>query len=339
RPNKISELVSQKAEAPKTTAPKLDPTFAYGNTAWADNKLIALSSNGLTVEGSCSDGDGCLKGALAGEDVLERINLATKLYQTAVDLDSAANNLDGHLYFRLGVAYRMRYDQAESGKQNQNDFTLAAKYWSKALEVNPNQYIWRRRIQQYGPRLSKPYPFYDWVAQAKTEIKARGETPIKLKVPLAGAEIAQRERKFTVTEEVAANPDPNAKITVDSELVKIHATAVPQLIKPGEAIRAHVSFSLADAKWNNEADDMVVWIEPSKFGTVSKSRLSFPNPKDAQSTETRTVEFEFKTASSVSSSFELTGYALCYVCTNEGGQCIYRRQNFSFPVTVATKSR
>ncbi|MFK7770235.1 MAG: hypothetical protein AB8B55_23700, partial [Mariniblastus sp.] len=63
RPNKISELVSQKTEAPKTTAPKLDLTFAYGNTAWVDNKLIALSSYGLTVEGSYSDGDGCLKGA------------------------------------------------------------------------------------------------------------------------------------------------------------------------------------------------------------------------------------------------------------------------------------
>ena len=51
------------------------------------------------------------------------------------------------------------------------------------LDIDPNQYIWRRRIQQYGPRLDKPYPFYDWgAASAREEIAARGETPVGLTV-------------------------------------------------------------------------------------------------------------------------------------------------------------
>jgi hypothetical protein len=37
----------------------------------------------------------------------------------------------------------------------------AVQYWTMALDMDSNQYIWRRRIQQYGPRLEKPYSFYD----------------------------------------------------------------------------------------------------------------------------------------------------------------------------------
>ena len=43
-------------------------------------------------------------------------------------------------------------------------------------------------MQQYGPRLDKPYPFYDWVETAREEIRARGETPSPLRVEPAGAE-------------------------------------------------------------------------------------------------------------------------------------------------------
>ena len=61
-------------------------------------------------------------------------------------------------------------------------FQRAIDAWGQALAIDPNHYIWRRRIQQYGPRLIKPYPFYDWVEQAAREIRARGETPVELAV-------------------------------------------------------------------------------------------------------------------------------------------------------------
>src|SRR5262249_51755179 len=63
-------------------------------------------------------------------------------------------------HFRLGVAYRMRYD---SSRRQPGDFQKALIAWQDALDLNADQYIWRRRIQQYGPRLDKPYPFYDWI--------------------------------------------------------------------------------------------------------------------------------------------------------------------------------
>ena len=56
-------------------------------------------------------------------------------------------------WFRLGVAYRARYDSPQS---RSSDFASAAAAWDRALEIDPNHYIYRRRIQQYGPRLSNP---------------------------------------------------------------------------------------------------------------------------------------------------------------------------------------
>ena len=82
---------------------------------------------------------------------------------------------DGDAHFRLGVCYRMRH---ESPRQLGTDFQTAVNHWSKARSIHPNQYIWRRRIEQYGPRLEKPYPFYDWVETATREIGARGDQPV-----------------------------------------------------------------------------------------------------------------------------------------------------------------
>ena len=339
RPSTITKLVEQKTEAPKTKAPKLASNYREEQF----EKHLKLTTQKTTQEygweEACALGDAFMNKVLTGEDKEKQTNirLATMFYNLSL-AEIPDPKLNGYIYFRLGVANRMKFDQSQPDELDHNDFTMAAGYWSKALEVNPNQYIWRRRIQQYGPRLSKPYPFYDWVEQAQKEIKARGETPIELTVALTGSEIAQRSRKFTASPKLT-NPDPESKITLDPKFVKVHPTAVPQSITAGQAVRVHLSFDLNKAKWNNESDDMVVWIESSELGSVSNSLVTFPNPKEAESGETRTVEFEFKTNASASSSVTLTGYALYYVCDSETGQCLYRRQNFSVPINVNAKSK
>ena len=65
----------------------------------------------------------------------------------------------------------------ESEHRRDGDAQAGVVRWTEALTANPNQYIWRRRIQQYGPRLDKPYNFYFWVAEARKEIRDRGEEP------------------------------------------------------------------------------------------------------------------------------------------------------------------
>jgi len=70
----------------------------------------------------------------------------------------------------LGEAYRKRY---ESNFRQPEDFQKAVEQWSAALEIDPNQYIWCRRIQQYGPRLDKPYSFYDWSILSQRQVSSR----------------------------------------------------------------------------------------------------------------------------------------------------------------------
>jgi hypothetical protein len=48
-------------------------------------------------------------------------------------------------HFQLGVAYRKQYD---SGKGGEDDFSNAIASWQRALELDPDQYIWRRRIRR-----------------------------------------------------------------------------------------------------------------------------------------------------------------------------------------------
>ena len=118
---------------------------------------------------------------------LDRIDEAIEAYGQALDLDPG----DGWTHFRLGVALRKRYD---SPHRQPGDFQAAVDAWKGALDIDPNQYIWRRRIQQYGPRLDKPYPFYDWVPQAREEIAARGETPVGLTVRARAARSSPSRR-------------------------------------------------------------------------------------------------------------------------------------------------
>ena len=97
-----------------------------------------------------------------------RLEEALDAYGRAAKLDPK----DGPALFRLGVCYRRRY---ETTLRRPGDFQAAIDTWGRALDLDPNQYIWRRRIQQYGPRLDKPYAFYDWIEAAEKDLHARGQ--------------------------------------------------------------------------------------------------------------------------------------------------------------------
>ena len=131
----------------------------------------------------------------------KRLNDAIEAYTAATRADPQ----DRRALFRLGVALRQRY---ESAARQRNDFQAAVENWGRALELDPNQYIWRRRIQQYGPRLDKPYPFYDWVPEAERAIRELGQTPIELPVRPDGAEIAKPMKGFAAPQIATARTRP-----------------------------------------------------------------------------------------------------------------------------------
>lgn len=243
---------------------------------------------------------------------------------------------DGPAHFRLGVAYRARYDSA--GRQAA-DFQNAVGHWERALAIDPNQYIWRRRIQQYGPRLDKPYPFYDWVPQARREIAARGEEPVPLAVEPGGAEFARPVKKFEEAADDGPEPDPQGRIFRDhGELILAETVAVPFRIAPGSATRIHVIFRPnldRKAHWNNEVDDLVLWVNPPVGWAVDARHHTAARPKQVVSQETRRVELELRCPDGASPGLvTVPAYALYYVCEDVDGMCLYRRQDVAVQVHV-----
>lgn len=246
---------------------------------------------------------------------------------------------DSRAHFRLGVAYRRRFDNPKV--RQPGDFAQSIKQWEKALALNPNQYIWRRRIQQYGPRLDKPYPFYDWISQAQHEIEARGEEPVQLSVQLSGAEVARPQRGDGGDEAAApidAEPDPKGQIDRDEhKLFVIDPVVVPDTGRGRRAVRVHVlltSSTEAQAKWNDEAGASVVWINPPKGWTVDHRLFTLESSPSGDLT--RSIEFEARRDDSMesgegngrASSVTAHGYALYNVCYGPDGTCTYLRQDF-----------
>lgn len=249
-------------------------------------------------------------------------------YRRALDLLPGS----GSTHFRLGVAYRKRYD---SPHRQSDDFRLAIAHWTQALEIDPNQYIWRRRIQQYGPRLDKPYPFYDWVQTARAEVVARGEKPILLVVEPSGAEIAAPAKDLTQNNGGKPEPDPEGRIHRDNRpLIQIESVVVPStggtegsaarvhlLLRPNRSVQAH---------WNNESDPLVVWIDPPAGWKLTASHHSVPNAPQAISEEIRRIEFDVKSEGARQlGAATFRGYALYYVCEGVNGTCLYRRQDLN----------
>ncbi|MCH7727794.1 MAG: hypothetical protein IH991_15130 [Planctomycetes bacterium] len=260
----------------------------------------------------------------------KHLDLTVEAYQTAVQLKPN----DAASRFRLGVAHRMRY---ESKLRRDDDFARAVAEWGKALEIDPNQYIYRRRIEQYGPRLIKPYPFYDWIERAKREVKSRGETPIPLATEPSGAEIAQPSRMFPTSKTVVASPDPDGRINRDADrLIRISPVVVPSRIRRGGAARIHVSFRplTKQAHWNNESEPLRVWIESPAEWTIEKRLLESPQPKKPESREERSIEFEVRAPRGTDENATLKGYALYFVCEEAGGKCLYLRQDFTVEIRV-----
>jgi tetratricopeptide (TPR) repeat protein len=261
----------------------------------------------------------------------ERLGDAIEAYEQALILEPG----HGPTHFRLGVAYRKRYD---SEQRAGSDFPKAVEHWKTGLDIDPNQYIWRRRIQQYGPRLDKPYSFYDWVRTAREEIAARGETPLQLAVEPGGAEFAYPQEGFAASES-GEEPDPQGRIhRDDGYFVEVETAVVPPVVRPGEATRVHLAFRPNEANkahWNNEVEGLRLWVLAPRSWQADQRGWELPNPPAAVSLEERRVEFEIRAPESAApGDVTIPAYALVYVCEDVNGTCLYRRRDLSVNIGV-----
>ncbi|MEX1025781.1 MAG: hypothetical protein WD226_11980 [Planctomycetota bacterium] len=228
-------------------------------------------------------------------------------------------------WFRRGVALRMLFDDEgprTNAAASASLFTGAVDAWARALERRPSQYIWRRRLQQYGPALDKPYPFYDWIDEAQATLLERGDAPIPLRAALTPTERLGRDAPVR---EPGAEPDPDARLPRDEGWFEVDVTVVADTQGRPRA-SAHVSITplaAEDAEWNDEAGPVVVWIEGVE-AVVPAQRLEHRPAPGADARERRTLSFELDARPGA----VLSGYAVLQVC--EADVCRTVRHGFSF---------
>ncbi len=258
---------------------------------------------------------------------------AVTAYEKAVELDA----MNGPTRFRLGVALRRRY---ESEMRRPGDAQAAVEQWGKALAINPNQYIWRRRIQQYGPRLDKPYDFYTWIEEARKDILARGEQPVRLPTEPTGSEVATHLRRPSPdAPPVRSDPDPQGRINRDLKgLMQIESVVTPARVQPGQRVRVQVACRLNEQTrplWNNEAKDLVLSVRLADGMSFAEGDFSYPNPNRPETRELRVLELEIAIEGNVKPGrLRLPAYALYYVCEKAGGVCRYLRRDFTIVLHV-----
>ena len=252
-----------------------------------------------------------------------QFNKAIAFYSSMLE----ANPDNARLNFRLGVVYRMKFDSPQGTAA---DFVTAVQHWKRALELDPNQYIWRRRIQQYGPILDKPYPFYNWVSRARAEIVARGDQPIRLRVEPQGAELAGPRSPLHVDAVTNESPDAGGKILRDDEgAIHVESTVVPATNPKQRALRVHMMLEPHPANgfaWNNEADPVRIWFDAPDGLELSTALVSLPLPPEATSRERRSADIEIRWDGAAPPK-QLVGYVLYHVCEKDSGVCLYRRQD------------
>ena len=324
KPKRFAEQFMN-AEFEKTSAPA-----SYHRAKRPDvDRLRRLAQESPTAKAWRDLGDACFlwRASGAGEGCH-----AVEAYEKAVALDPH----DGRAQFRLGVALRRRY---ESRNRHPSDAQAAVERWGLALSVNPNQYVWRRRIQQYGPRLDKPYNFYSWVDKARKEITARGEVPLTLVVEPTGSEVAPPERSTAGTDgsptaQVKDRRPQHDRIHRDTKsFVRIEPMVAPVRARPGHRVRARITFRVNERTrpyWNNEADDLAMWVDLPDGLTLGEGKLFHDNPQEPETQEDRAVEFEIAVDKNAKpATIKIPAYALYYVCENKGGKCHYVRQDFT----------
>lgn len=260
---------------------------------------------------------------------------AIDLFALDCNASSVKAPRDARPFFRLGCAYRARHDSKD---RKPGDFQRAIDMWTRARVMDPGNYIYRRRLEQYGPRLMKPYPFYGWVQEARRDIEKRGDRVPPLVVEPRGSELAgPSTRAIQAGETEDVNPDPGSKVPIDEKgHVQIEAVVAPHPAHAGGTVAVHMDFRL-DKKlgttWDNEGGPLQIWLEKKDGLTVERQLLKAPIPGKEGSSEHRALDFEVGLATSKKpGKAVLRGFAIYFVCEKESGTCTFARQDFEIEI-------
>ncbi|MGH9340402.1 MAG: hypothetical protein ACRD1R_12635 [Acidobacteriota bacterium] len=165
-------------------------------------------------------------------------------------------------------------------------------------------------------------------------MRTRGEIPLELAVEPGGAEFADPAKEFDSPDQKISEPDPRGRIYRDAEgLIKVETIVVPSTSAEATWARVHLIFNpdlTQKAHWNNEVDNMAVWVDPPAGWEVDAQLLSVQSPPQPVSQEERRAEFEIRGPAGASA--VVPAYALYYVCEAVDGTCLYRRQDIQLRI-------
>ena len=252
--------------------------------------------------------------------------------------------IDEEVQFERGVAHRKAFDAG--GGKDLAQFRSAIQAWRASLKLDPNNYIHRRRLQQYGPRLDKPYPFYDWVETARREIAARGQKPVPLLAEPGGAELAKplREKDQGQAVEKPQHPDPDNLLFRDVlGVVRFDSVVVPHTKSSKDGLRIYATLTPSPelkAKWNDEAGRSTLHIAAPDGWEASDSVLTVLPPARGQDSATtaRRLEFDLRRKSGEGGGKlqKLKLQLFYHVCFGEEQLCEYMRKDVELDLQIRT---
>lgn len=266
-----------------------------------------------------------------------QIDEAIKAYGDAVRLDPR----DAAAFFRLGVAYRLRFDRPQ---RQPGDFQAAIDAWQKAAKLRPRNAVFRRRVQQYGPQVDRRFAFYGWVEAAQQALastsrdrKGAETIPVALSPEPTPAECARSERQFRKRSIHGPEGDPRDKVAHDRDgLIELTSAVVRGTEKGNRCVaEVHLIFrpsAKADARWTSDAEPLRAWIAESKSGEFTRRFVEHPNPASASSAEERTLNFAVKLPAMQKRTVTITGYALYNVRAGDDGERRLLRQDFKVQI-------
>lgn len=257
----------------------------------------------------------------------DHVDAAVFAFRKAVDIAPDR----GEFYFRLGVALRTRFDYHGGDVE---DFKAASEAWTTALALQPDQYIWRRRLQQFGPRLDKPYNFYFWIEDARKAVLERGEVPSPLVVEPRGSEIAEPMKAMT-TADAVTDPDPDNLLPADARYVDLRSLVVPAALEAGKPGRVHVLLTPQDpGQWDNEGEPAQVRLALPEGWQGEFVKVIDNRADEASTAERRVAEFEIIAPAAATGDFKIGVAAYYSVCDHNDGTCMYLRQNNDLEIRV-----
>lgn len=251
------------------------------------------------------------KETLAALHTNEKKKIADAIALLALN-DFSAKNPESS--FHAGVLSRHLFDHHEDTEA----FQLAVDFWSEALKQIPSQYIWRRRIQQYGPRLDKPYPFYNWVTAARKEILARGGEPTQLRIEPSGSEVALPQKNNEQIKDTQTYPDLANQLPNDTASLVITTTLIPHTDNRDKG-RLHLQLTpTKDSHWSSDAQQLELWLQPSEGDALFLSdQATLLQPNQETSADSRTLEADVSRQLLQSGTLIL----FSYLCDSEDATC------------------